>query len=279
MKKTERRTLVARDVETRSDNGALQLTGYAALFNIPSQPLPFIETILPGAFRKTLSESPDVRFMPLDHDGLPLARTKNGTLTLSEDEVGLRFTAQLPDTPEARALWTAVDRKDVDQMSFTFRAIRQKWSPDRSARSLTEVSISNCDISPVVFPAYLPTSVEARALMTKAQETLETLNGIAPHKEGRSESIAALQSAFDMARTGLAQLLALEAGELAAGVDESWSLDYLMDSINSLVAWFNNEDWECDQVMTLADSTEADIPVEASSISLRLAQARAFAAK
>jgi HK97 family phage prohead protease len=87
-------------------------------------PLPFIERIAPGAFRKTLTETPDVRLL-INHEGLPLARTKNGTLRLKEDDAGLYMDADLPDTQAARDLYTLVERGDVDQMSFAFRVIRQ----------------------------------------------------------------------------------------------------------------------------------------------------------
>lgn len=162
MKKIERRTYTVQDVETRqSEDGKMRLSGYAAKFNSASVPLPFIEKIAPGAFRKTLSETPDVRLL-INHEGLPLARTKNGTLRLEEDMVGLRFDAELPDTQEARDLWTLVQRGDVDQMSFAFRVIRQKWSQDRQERTLTEVSLADGDVSVVTYPAYAATSVEAR---------------------------------------------------------------------------------------------------------------------
>ena len=177
MKKIERRTYTVQDVETRqTEDGKMRLAGYAAKFDSASVPLPFIEKIAPGAFRKTLSETPDVRLL-INHEGLPLARTKNGTLKLEEDAIGLRFDAELPDTQEARDLWTLVQRGDVDQMSFAFRVIRQKWSPDRTERTLTEVSLADGDVSVVTYPAYAATSVEARqkidAILTDLKEGRE----------------------------------------------------------------------------------------------------------
>ena len=127
----------------------------------------------------------------INHEGLPLARTKNGTLLLTEDEVGLRFEAELPDTTEARDLWTLVQRGDVDQMSFAFRVIRQKWNQDRTERTLTEVSLADGDVSVVTYPAYPTTSVEAREHLRKAIEAV---------KEGREitgESMLVLQTIFD----------------------------------------------------------------------------------
>ena len=191
MKKIERRTFTVRDVEARqADDGTMRLSGYAAVFNDSSVPLPFKESIAPGAFRKTLSETPDVRLL-VNHEGLPLARTKNGTLTLTEDERGLYFNAELADTQEARDIHTLIARGDVDQMSFAFRVIRQKWSEDRSRRVLTEVSLSDGDVSVVTFPAYPTTTVEAREELRKA---------IGAVKEGREitgESLVVLKTIFD----------------------------------------------------------------------------------
>jgi HK97 family phage prohead protease len=186
MKKIERRTYIVRNVEARSEDGQMRLSGYAAVFNEPSLPLPFREYIAPGAFRKTLQETPDVRLL-INHEGLPLARTKNGTMTLTEDEIGLRFDATLADTTESRDLWTLVQRGDVDQMSFAFRVIRQKWSDDRSERTLTEVSLSDGDVSVVTYPAYPATMVEAR------QKIADALDAIQEGRKLDDETIKALR--------------------------------------------------------------------------------------
>jgi HK97 family phage prohead protease len=191
MKKIERRTFTVQDVEARqADDGTMRLRGYAAVFNDASVPLPFKETIAPGAFRKTLSETPDVRLL-INHEGLPLARTKNGTLTLSEDERGLFMDAVIADTTEGRDLYKLVERGDVDQMSFAFRVIRQKWNEDRSVRTLTEVSLADGDVSVVTYPAYPTTSVEAREALRKAIDAV---------KEGREvtgESLVVLKTIFE----------------------------------------------------------------------------------
>jgi HK97 family phage prohead protease len=191
LKKIERRTFTVQNVETRvSDDGVMRLSGYAAVFDDQSVPLPFVERIAPGAFRKTLSEAPDVRLL-INHEGLPLARTKNGTLQLREDERGLYFDAELADTQEARDIHTLVGRGDVDQMSFAFRVIRQKWNSDRTERTLTEVSLADGDVSVVTYPAYPTTTVEAREKVNAALVAL---------KEGRAldgESSLVVQAILD----------------------------------------------------------------------------------
>ena len=190
MKKIERRTYTVKDVQARSaEDGTMRLAGYAAVFNESSVPLPFKESIAPGAFRKTLTETPDVRLL-INHEGLPLARSKNGTLKLNEDDRGLYFEAELADTTEARDIYKLVERGDVDQMSFGFRVIRQKWSDDRSRRVLTEVSLADGDVSVVTYPAYPTTTVEAREKLAKAIEAAKAGRDITP------EDMAVLQTVF-----------------------------------------------------------------------------------
>jgi len=191
MKKTERRTFTVKNIETReAEDGTMRMAGYAAVFNEASLPLPFIERIAPGAFSKTLKETPDVRLL-INHEGLPMARTKNGTMRLYEDDKGLFFEAELANTQEARDLYTIVEGKFIDQMSFAFRVIRQKYNEDRSERLLTEVSLADGDVSIVTYPAYPTTSVEAREAIKRAALAL---------KEGREmspETTVALSSILD----------------------------------------------------------------------------------
>lgn len=250
-KKIERRTFTIKDVEARqAEDGTMRLSGYAAVFNDDSVPLPFIERIAPGAFRKTLSETPDVRLL-INHEGLPLARTKNGTLRLTEDQTGLYMDADLPDTQAARDLYTLVERGDVDQMSFAFRVIRQKWNEGRTERTLTELSLADGDVSVVTYPAYPTTSVEARAHLQEAMNAL---------KEGRAlegESLLAVQAIFD------------KISESYDYLEEGKSMLEVMLGLDTLVPAVEIEDPEIE----LMPASEV-IPQEAArSISLRLAQA------
>lgn len=251
MKKIERRTFTIKNVEARqAEDGTMRLSGYAAVFNDDSVPLPFIERIAPGAFRKTLTETPDVRLL-INHEGLPLARTKNGTLRLTEDTAGLYMDADLPDTQAARDLYTLVERGDVDQMSFAFRVIRQKWNEGRTERTLTEVSLADGDVSVVTYPAYPTTTVEARAHLQEAMKAL---------KEGRAlegESLIAVQAIFD------------KISESYDYLEEGKSMLEVMLGLDTLVPAIEVEDPEIE----LMPASEV-IPQDAArSISLRLAKA------
>lgn len=246
MKKIERRTFTVRNIETReAEDGAMRLSGYAAVFNDSSVPLPFSERIAPGAFRKTLSETPDVRLL-INHEGLPLARTKNGTLELSEDEVGLRFDADLPDTSEARDLYTLIQRGDVDQMSFAFRVIRQKWNADRTERTLTEVSLADGDVSVVTYPAYPTTTVEAREHLASAIQAV---------KEGREisgESLLVLQSVFEKMSEGH---------------------EYVMEAVEMMAALMGMQEAPMGDEATMDEEDTENEASQPRSISLRLAKA------
>jgi HK97 family phage prohead protease len=248
VKEIERRTFTVQDVEARqAEDGTMRLRGYAAVFNDASVPLPFKETIAPGAFRKTLSETPDVRLL-INHEGLPLARTKNGTLTLTEDDRGLFMDAEIADTNEGRDLYKLVERGDVDQMSFAFRVIRQKWNEDRSTRTLTEVSLADGDVSVVTYPAYPTTTVEAREALNHAMAAL---------KEGR---------ALDGESTLVINSILEKVSESYDSLEEGKTMLEVLLGLNTLTPTVEVEEPEVELEPT-------DMPAPARSISLRLAKA------
>ena len=167
----ERRTVVIDRAETRasSEDGADTFTfeGHAAVFDKRSEDLgffePVYEVIKRGAFKDAIKRD-DVRFL-INHDGIPLARTKSGTLRLQEDDTGLLVEIDPPDTEQARALVASIERGDVDQMSFGFAVLEQAWSIDENEqyiRTLKQVKLY--DVSPVVYPAYPDTSVSVRGV-------------------------------------------------------------------------------------------------------------------
>lgn len=162
----EKRSIAYSNLEVRAENDGKTLVGYAAVFDSPSEPLPWTEFVKRGAFAKTLNDGADVRLL-IDHEGIPLARTKSGTLALEEDDRGLRVEAELdPSNPDAARVISAMRRGDMSQMSFAFRTIKDSWSPDRSSRELREVQLY--DVSVVTFPAYEQTVAELRKLKTDA---------------------------------------------------------------------------------------------------------------
>lgn len=154
--KIERRT----GVEVRAKGRRLE--GYAACFDMETRIANFTEIIRPGAFRASLSEGRDVLAV-VDHDLTRLlARTKSGTLRLSEDTKGLQFEIDVPDTQAGRDVLVLGDRKDLGGMSFGFTVVPngQKWKGDR--RELLSVTLHEISVVSA-WPAYDGTIVNARS--------------------------------------------------------------------------------------------------------------------
>lgn len=158
----QRRNVPFRDVELRAapdgtGGDLLTFAGYACVTEVGYEMQdwlgPYTEVVRAGAFKKTLGESADVPFL-VNHAGLTLARTKSGTLQLAEDSTGLHTEASLdPSSPHVQALRSAMDRGDVDEMSFAFWVTRQQWSPDYDQRDILEVNLNKGDVSVVNYGA------------------------------------------------------------------------------------------------------------------------------
>ena len=164
IKTGDKRSVAFTNLELRaideSSNDGWTVRGYAAVFDSPSEPLPWIEYVRKGAFTKTIKDGADVRLL-IDHTGVPLARTKSGTLTLREDNRGLWMEAQLDsNNPDAVKLRSALIRGDISQMSFAFETIKDAWNTDMTVRELREVRLH--DVSIVTYPAYEQTTAEIR---------------------------------------------------------------------------------------------------------------------
>ena len=157
--------------EIRAEGDGRTIVGYAARFDVPSEPLPFTERIAPGAFRKSLARrSKDVRLYINHNSDLVLASKRSGTLRLEEDERGLRFEADLPDTQAARDLRELMRTGVVSTMSFGFSVPRggDRWSADGSERTLTGIDLH--EVSVVTgFPAYPQTTAAVRSLEVIAE--------------------------------------------------------------------------------------------------------------
>jgi HK97 family phage prohead protease len=180
--KIETRRLTVNDFEVRQGpaGDGMSFSGYAAVFNSDSEPLPFIERIAPGAFRKSLKARNNIR-MYLNHDSsMLLATTRAKTLRLMEDERGLKVEADLPDTTVGRDLSTLIKRGDVDSMSFGFSVPPKgdSWSDDGSVRELKEVRLY--EVSVVTgFPAYQATTASVRSLDILAERTASDVDKLA----------------------------------------------------------------------------------------------------
>jgi HK97 family phage prohead protease len=165
--KTELRTWSISDVEQKDDgDGLITFAGYASVFDYqyPVNDLrgTYLESVAPGAFRKTLSEQDDVKLL-VNHEGIPLARTKSNTLDLTEDAKGLRVEAKLdPANPKVAEVASAMKRNDLNEMSFAFQAIKDDYNEQGDERVIREAKLY--DVSIVTTPASDATTAKIRGV-------------------------------------------------------------------------------------------------------------------
>ena len=161
-KKREMRTFDITQLKTRDGTEAelLVISGYASVFNSKTNIGNFFEEVIaPGAFARSLSENGDIRAL-FNHDwNNVLGRTKSGTLRLEEDERGLKFEVELPNTTIARDLAESMRRGDINQCSFGFFPTEETWdyNSEPAVRTINEVELF--EISVVSIPAYEDTEV------------------------------------------------------------------------------------------------------------------------
>jgi len=147
------------------DNGLRHIVGYAAVFNSLSEDLGwFREKIQPGAFSESIGKD-DIRALWNHNSDYILGRNKSKTLSLKEDDRGLRIDILPSDAQWVKDLMLSMDRGDVDQMSFGFRTIIDQWERTEEKEEIrTLIKVQLFDVSPVTFSAYPDTTVGLRSL-------------------------------------------------------------------------------------------------------------------
>ena len=132
------------------------------------------ETVSPGAFVDTLRAKPDVVLL-INHEGLPLARTRSDTMSLSETDQGLEVHAVLDRRdPDVKAILPKVERGDLTQMSFAFSVMDQEWDSRMENRMIKEVSIDKGDVAIVTHPGNPGTSFDLRNISSQKQTLLDS---------------------------------------------------------------------------------------------------------
>ena len=110
VKELETRALPMGDFTvTEGEDGQKTFSGYAALFNVPSDGMQFTDIIAPNAFTRTLKRVADgkkmISFLFGHDETRALATTASGRLTLTEDARGLKVEAKLdPADPDAASV-------------------------------------------------------------------------------------------------------------------------------------------------------------------------------
>lgn len=175
-------------IEVRSaDDGQKIVEGYATTFDQPYElyrdpdtNMVIMEQVDRNAFAET--DMRDV-IMQYDHEGRVFARVKNGTLTITPDEHGLRISANLGGTEIGRQLYEEIDGGYTDKMSFGFTvaADRHERSKDENGtttllRTITKIG-KLYDVSAVSIPANDATEISARnmsdGLIAEAREEIQ----------------------------------------------------------------------------------------------------------
>lgn len=168
------------NVDTRT------VEGYAIVFDSQSEDLGFYETISPSAVTEDTINTSDV-FCLFNHNPdkvLARCRYGEGSLSLSIDEKGLKYSFQAPNTELGNELIEHIRRGEIDGSSFAFIVSADEGSEVwENINGTTHRTINKIeclvDVSPVWQPAYSATSVNARAkemLNEMEKEKLEKLD-------------------------------------------------------------------------------------------------------
>lgn len=160
-----------RAFEMRAAEEEMTVEGYAAVFESPTVlysdgDIDYQEVVDRRAFAQALMK--DV-VMNYNHQGKPVARTKNETLTLNTDDHGLHIRADLSGTEEGRRLYEEIKGGYIDKMSFAFTVSEDSYDRDTHTRRILGIE-RLFDVAAVDIPAYDATSISARAIFSAEAE-------------------------------------------------------------------------------------------------------------
>jgi HK97 family phage prohead protease len=259
LKGLERRTFSTEGMELReADDGSLHLSGYACVTGVAYEVGWYTETIERGAFKRTLSESPDVQLL-INHTGMPIARTKSGTLELAEDERGLKVDADLdPEDPDVKSLARKMGRGDIDMMSFAFQQTAQDWNEDYTDRKILACSIHRGDVSVVnqgANPATLASIRSADAIAALAD--LGSPVVLAAFVEWRDYTLVPREQRAGKALSAATMEVLTQVLNLVAAADEA--VDEAQPLLAELMGVPNPDEPEPDAVV----ESEADVSTRA----------------
>lgn len=221
------RTLDTSQLSVRSlDDGTKQISGYALTFNEPSQPMPFIEYIKPGAL-DGVNLSQVLLLYGHEYNDI-LARADSNTLTTKVDDKGLYFEATLADTQLANDVYNDIEAGNIKGCSFGFRLPQSggdTWSTDNQGNTIHTItqiaSVSEISLTPI--PAYTQTSVRIERdykefLSGGKREKMDNNKSEAPTSSATPATSASTAPA-DSAGKGLDNLTSIVQA-LAAKVDD-----------------------------------------------------------
>jgi HK97 family phage prohead protease len=201
-------------LDARNGKDLYHVHGYATVFG-KSYPMwdsfgEYEEVVMRGAADRTLMSNPDVAFL-VNHGGVTMARTTNGTLTLSADAVGLVQDAWLnPERTDVKDLISAIEDELITEMSFAFMIPEGggMWSEDFTTFEIRTFDIHRGDVSAVNYGAspWTSSAQRAREVLVHAKELPEGMQRAFAAKLGtpmnrRARQVAA--SDLDVTETKL----------------------------------------------------------------------------
>jgi HK97 family phage prohead protease len=162
-----------------AESNSRTVYGYAMLYDTPTvlweyEDTQYVEVIERGAATEALKNS-DIRALFNHNPNYILARTSSNTLTVREDEKGLYFEFEAPETSTGNDLLVSIQRGDISQASFAFdiseRSILREQKTE--GKEVVTISIKKMkelyDVSPVTYPAYKDTEVSMRSMIKDIQ--------------------------------------------------------------------------------------------------------------
>lgn len=191
----------------QDDSHSMIVEGYAAIFNEPSQPMPFIEYIEQNALQGTDLSNVLALY---DHEfGNILGRTDSETLTLKVDDKGLFFSCQLPDTQLGRDTYQNVANGNIKGCSFRFDIDDDIYFLDDNGNQIHTIKkISNVtEISLTTLPAYTETSVQVK----RSLDLLKGENNMNNDEEAKKQ--------FELFKEWLAKQQSSDEGGTDSGTD------------------------------------------------------------
>ena len=183
MKEKEIRKL---DIQFRAEDteeGKMEIKGYAAVFDSP-ETYAYTELIAKGAFDE--SDMSDVVLRYNHNDSfMVLARTRNKSLELKTDDKGLYMTARLQDDiTEHKNIFNAIKSGLIDKQSFAFTVEEDNYDYETDTRTITKIG-KVFDVSVVDQPFYNATDVSVSR--NKSDEFLERREQIRKEEERKIE--------------------------------------------------------------------------------------------
>lgn len=124
---------------------------------------PFIERVMPNVFARALQRAKDVKLLNEHDKNMLLARTKDGTLQLTETSRGLEMEANLVPSKLSEHIHASIKRGTLSNMSFGMVVLDDVWTKEKGVnqRSITDLALYECSI--VSDPAYEDSTIEARS--------------------------------------------------------------------------------------------------------------------